>query len=120
METTALSCADLWTGPNRRPPRTGSAMTGATDEVTVPGYRHLQRIGQGGFSVVYRAYQERFERTVALKVLSVQLTDERAREGFLRELRLTSRLTGHPNVVTVLDSGLTGLGQPHGPGVVLA
>jgi len=79
---------------------------------SVPGYRELARIGHGGFSVVYRAVQESFERDVALKVLSVG-PDEDARRRFLREVRLASKLSGHPHVVTVLDTGTTASGRPY-------
>jgi serine/threonine-protein kinase PknK len=80
---------------------------------SVPGYRDLARIGHGGFSVVYRAVQESFERAVALKVLTMGTTDEEARRRFLREVRLASRLSGHPHVVTVLDTGMTVSGRPY-------
>ncbi|HEU5354444.1 MAG TPA: protein kinase [Actinocrinis sp.] len=79
---------------------------------SVPGYRDLARIGHGGFSVVYRAVQESFERAVALKVLTVG-PDEDARRRFLREVRLAGRLSGHPHVVTVLDIGTTRSGRPY-------
>lgn len=79
---------------------------------SVPGYRDLARIGHGGFSVVYRAVQESFERAVALKVLNVG-PDEDNRRRFLREVRLASRLSGHPHVVTVLDTGTTASGRPY-------
>lgn len=79
----------------------------------VPGYRDLHRIGQGGFSVVYRAHQEEIGRDVALKVLAVEFIDGRILRQFLREVQLTAKLTGHPNVVTVLDSGLTVSGRPY-------
>lgn len=78
----------------------------------VAGYRDLIRIGSGGFSVVYRAVQEAFDRPVAIKVLAVGPEDE-DRDRFLREARLTGRLTGHPNVVTVLDAGATASGKPY-------
>jgi serine/threonine protein kinase len=84
---------------------------GEADE-SVPGYRDLVRIGHGGFSVVYRAVQESFERAVALKVLTVG-PDEDARRRFQREVRLASRLSGHPHVVTVLDTGITASGRPY-------
>ena len=80
---------------------------------SVPGYRELARIGHGGFSVVYRAVQESFERSVALKILTNVDTDEDARRRFLREVRLASRLSGHPHVVTVLDTGTTESGRPY-------
>ncbi|NRQ38375.1 serine/threonine protein kinase [Nonomuraea sp. NN258] len=78
-----------------------------------PGYRVLDQAGQGGFAVVYRAYQERLDRVVALKVLSVDRVDQRTMRRFQRELQLTGRLTGHPNVVTVFDTGVTASGKPY-------
>ena len=78
----------------------------------VPGYRDLRMIGQGGFAVVYRAVQEGFERPVALKILR-QGVDEDVQRRFLREVRITSKLTGHPYVVTVLDAGSTPAGRPY-------
>ncbi|MBC6459499.1 serine/threonine-protein kinase [Actinomadura sp. HBU206391] len=79
----------------------------------VPGYRVLKRVGEGGFSVVYLAYQERLDRQVALKVLSVDAIDEASMHRFQRECKITGRLTGHPNVVTVLDNGTTRSGRPY-------
>ncbi|KAB8185700.1 protein kinase [Nonomuraea phyllanthi] len=88
----------------------GSAVLPAED---APGYRVLDQAGQGGFAVVYRAYQERLDRVVALKVLSVDRVDQRTMRRFQRELQLTGRLTGHPNVVTVFDTGVTSSGKPY-------
>jgi serine/threonine-protein kinase PknK len=79
----------------------------------VPGYRILERAGEGGFSVVYRAHQERLDRIVALKVLSVDAVDADTMRRFERECQITGRLTGHPNVVTVLDIGMTRTGKPY-------
>ncbi|MFF4237448.1 protein kinase [Actinomadura geliboluensis] len=79
----------------------------------VPGYRVLEQVGEGGFSVVYRAHQERLDRTVALKVLSVGAVDAAAMRRFQRECKITGRLSGHPNIVTVLDTGTTRAGRPY-------
>ena len=98
------------TTANRRDESTESEP--AIGAESVPGYRDLARIGHGGFSVVYRAVQESFERAVALKVLTVG-PGEDARGRFLREVRLAGRLSGHPHVVTVLDTGTTGSGRPY-------
>jgi serine/threonine-protein kinase PknK len=78
----------------------------------VPGYSHLVPIGRGGFSVVYRAHQDAFDRDVALKILRGDSDAEAARR-FEREVRLTGRLTGHPHVVTALDAGTTPAGHPY-------
>ncbi|MES9543712.1 protein kinase [Actinomadura sp. NPDC000600] len=79
----------------------------------VPGYRVLEQVGEGGFSVVYRAHQERLDRMVALKVLSVSAVDDAAMRRFQRECKITGRLSGHPNIVTVLDTGTTRSGRPY-------
>lgn len=84
---------------------------GDEPSASIAGYRDLVVIGRGGSSVVYRAWQERFERYVAVKVLSAEF-DETASRRFVREMRLTGRLTGHPHVVTALDAGTTAAGQP--------
>ncbi|RFS82700.1 serine/threonine protein kinase [Actinomadura spongiicola] len=79
----------------------------------VPGYRVLEQVGEGGFSVVYRAHQEHLDRMVALKVLSIGSVDDTAMRRFQRESRITGRLSGHPNIVTVLDTGTTRSGRPY-------
>jgi serine/threonine-protein kinase PknK len=81
--------------------------------VNIPGYTDLSPIAQGGFASVYRARQVAFDREVAIKVLTVELGDGRERRRFERECVLTGRLTGHPAIVTILDSGFTDHGQPY-------
>lgn len=57
-------------------------------------------------AIVYLAIQESFEREVALKVMSPQLSkDPSFGERFIREARIVSRLM-HPNIVTVYDVGV--------------
>jgi serine/threonine protein kinase len=45
--------------------------------VEIPGYRDITEIGRGSASVVYRAEQEQFGRTVAVKVMSVGAVEDR-------------------------------------------
>jgi YVTN family beta-propeller protein len=71
----------------------------------VSGYRVDELIGRGGMGEVYRAWDERLERNVALKILIPRLADDDAfRERLLRESRLAASLD-HPNVVPVYDAG---------------
>jgi streptogramin lyase/predicted Ser/Thr protein kinase len=71
----------------------------------VSGYRVDELIGRGGMGEVYRAWDERLERNVALKILVPRLADDDAfRERLLRESRLAASLD-HPNVVPVYDAG---------------
>jgi len=69
------------------------------------GYRIDELIGRGGMGVVYRAYDLRLKRTVALKLMASELAlDRRFRERFSRETELAMSLE-HPNVVPIHDAG---------------
>jgi hypothetical protein len=69
------------------------------------GYRIEELIGRGGMGVVYRAYDLRLKRPVALKLVAPSLArDERFRERFARESELVMSLE-HPNVVPIYDAG---------------
>ncbi|HLV71386.1 MAG TPA: hypothetical protein VKY91_01285 [Vulgatibacteraceae bacterium] len=61
----------------------------------VPGYRVLEQVGEGGFSVVYRARQEHLDRTVARAWLR-QLDPPATREMEDAALRAVARLDGTP------------------------
>ncbi|KXX61255.1 protein kinase domain-containing protein [Rhodococcus sp. LB1] len=83
-----------------------------TAELEAAGFEDAQEIGRGGFGVVYRCNQGALDRTVAVKVLTADL-DEENRARFLREQRAAGRLTGHPNIVTVLHADVTKNGRPY-------
>jgi YVTN family beta-propeller protein len=69
------------------------------------GYQLEEQIGRGGMGIVYRAYDLRLKRTVALKLVTPELApDERFRERFARETELAVSLE-HPNVVPIHDAG---------------
>jgi serine/threonine-protein kinase len=59
-------------------------------------------VGQGGMAEVYRGYQERLERYVAVKALLPERKDEEAIERFKREALALSALH-HENIVAVYD-----------------
>src|SRR5450631_3424787 len=66
-------------------------------------YRIEEEIGAGGMGVVYRAYDEKLERDLAIKVLSPgTLDNEAARKRFRNEARMLSRLN-HPAIQTIHD-----------------
>lgn len=84
---------------------------GVSTDLGIPGYQDAHEIGRGGFAVVYRAWQPRFERHVAIKVISA-LLDETLRRRFEHECLAIGALSGHPNIVTVYELGLTGDDRP--------
>jgi uncharacterized protein (TIGR03067 family) len=64
-------------------------------------YEVLQVLGQGGFGIVFRAFDDLLHRVVAVKVLSPQMAaTSPARKRFLREAR-SSAAVQHENVVRV-------------------
>jgi eukaryotic-like serine/threonine-protein kinase len=68
-------------------------------------YRLDARIGSGGMSTVYRAFDQTLERQVAIKLLHRQIADDPDQlERFRREARAVAQLS-HPHIVTVIDAG---------------
>lgn len=68
-------------------------------------YRIESEIGSGGMSTVYLAFDQTLERTVAIKVLAREISqDPSALERFRREARTVAQLS-HPHVVMVIDAG---------------
>ena len=85
----------------------------AADDPGIPGFEQVEPVGKGGFGVVYQAYQPAFRRTVAIKVLTAAGTGDPALETLQREAAAMGSLSGHPNVVTVHEAGLTDRGLPY-------
>jgi formylglycine-generating enzyme required for sulfatase activity/outer membrane protein assembly factor BamD (BamD/ComL family) len=72
---------------------------------TLGQYRIMEKIGRGGMADVYKAFQPRLERYVAIKVLPPALArDETFLERFKREARAVASLR-HPNILTIHDYG---------------
>lgn len=72
---------------------------------SIAGYSILHRLGVGGMSEVYLAFQESLHRHVALKVMRADLVGSSDHEQrFLQEARAVASLI-HPNIVQVYDVG---------------
>ena len=71
---------------------------------TLGQYRIDALLGQGGMGVVYRAFDTKLNRPVAVKFLSAEVADADARRRFQREAQMASSLN-HPHIVTVHDAG---------------
>lgn len=66
-------------------------------------YEVIEKIGAGGMASVYRAYQPKLDRHVAIKVMHASIAqDEAFLARFSREARIVARLD-HPNIVPVHD-----------------
>ena len=77
-----------------------------------PGYRVLEKIGEGGCGIVYRAAQnEPVRREVAIKVIKLGMDTHSVITRFEVERQVLA-LMDHPNIARVFDAGVTGRGRP--------
>lgn len=76
-------------------------------------YKLLERIGEGGFGVVFMAEQtEPVNRKVALKIIKAGMDTKEVIARFEAE-RQALALMDHPNIAKVLDAGATETGRPY-------
>jgi len=69
-------------------------------------YQLQERLGAGGMAMVYRAHDLTLERTVAIKILRKDFSNDPSfRQRFHQEAKAAANLS-HPNIVTVHDFGL--------------
>src|ERR687892_530644 len=72
---------------------------------SIAHYRILQAIGYGGMGAVYKAYDNKLQRVVALKLLPPEYVSQQdRRRRFFQEARAASALS-HPHILTIYEVG---------------
>ena len=96
------------------PPKHGLTWTPSSPEelaALLPQYRIERLIGHGGMGAVFQGMQPDLERSVAIKLLPLDVSADQAfAERFIREARTLAKLN-HPNIVGVYDFGRTSAGH---------
>ena len=83
------------------------------DPEQIGPYRIVERIGQGGMGLVYKAEQRHpVRRIVALKVIRIGMDTEEVVARFEAE-RQALAMMNHPNVAKVYEAGMTDAGRPY-------
>ena len=71
---------------------------------TIGRYELVEKLGQGGMGVVYRAFDPLLQRVVAVKLIGAIEADQELRDRFFREARAAGQLS-HKNIITIYDLG---------------
>jgi serine/threonine-protein kinase len=71
---------------------------------TIGRYQLVEKLGQGGMGVVYRAFDPLLQRVVAVKLIANLEAGAELRERFFREARAAGQLS-HKNIITIHDLG---------------
>ncbi|MEM9351893.1 MAG: serine/threonine-protein kinase [Planctomycetota bacterium] len=105
-ERTGVSASALCIESGLMQPIQADVVSGLLEpEDVAPGHRVTGLLGHGGLGIVYRAYQEKLDRTVALKTIPIHRIESTTAVGrFQQEARAIGRLK-HPNIVAAYDFG---------------
>ncbi|MBI1271393.1 protein kinase [bacterium] len=90
-------------------------MSGTIDQFPVDllgRYNSPVLLGQGGMGLVFAAEDTVLDKNVAIKVLPAELQQDQKLVRFQKEARAAGKLN-HPNIVSVLDFGVTKSGEPY-------
>ncbi len=76
-------------------------------DMAVGRYQYIDKLGSGGMGVVYKVFDLRNQRTVAMKILREALTSSsKALDRFFREARIAATLS-HNNIVNIYDFNIS-------------
>lgn len=73
--------------------------------IAIKGYQIIEKLGEGGMAAVYLAKEEGLAREVALKILTLHVTDETFKKNFLAEARLVAKLE-HQHIIRIYSVGV--------------
>ncbi len=93
-------------------------LVGEAAAPTIPGYRVIRTIGEGGMGVVYEAEQEQPRRRVALKVIRPGLATPGLARRFRREAELLARLK-HAGIAQIYGVGVGDIGGVRAPYIAM-
>lgn len=71
----------------------------------LPGLELIEKIGSGGFGTVWKAFDKKLKRIVAVKTPRASSTDGQRSDRFLREAKLAAQLN-HPGIVSIFELGM--------------
>lgn len=86
------------------PYQANQLLSGKAKDLMIGHYRLQERLGQGGMGQVFKAYDGKLNRIVAIKVLNKHhVEDHQAMARFQREIEAVGRLL-HPNIIRAYDA----------------